>query len=359
MRIKKYVVVLVFALLCVLGMQKDVMAAEGNCSGGKYIYNEATGTLTISGKGEINDDNRVMRKLGAKRVIIQKGVTAVGNYTFQNWESLESVMLPEGVTRLGYHAFIGCEKLTSITIPSTVTETAKNIGGYCFLKSGLQTITFAEGTTIIPHSICAGAEKLTTVNLPKTVTEIQNYAFDGCVALKDMTIYDKVTAIGKYDVFKNCNKLVIKGYSGSYVQQYAQKNNIKFVSIGYVPPKKGDKVKKSDITYKITNAGTNGKGTATVYKLNKNKKSVSIPKTITVKGYTYKVTGISAKAFYKKSKVKTVTIKSTTIKSIGKNAFKGINKKAVFKVPKSKYTSYKRMLTSKTGFVKKTMKVKK
>lgn len=360
MRTKKYVVafILVF-LFAVLGMPKDVMAATGTCDGGKFVYNEATGTLTISGSGEINDDNRVMRKLEAKHLIIQKGVTAIGNYAFQDWEFLESVELPEGLTQIGYHAFAGCEKLTSITIPSTVTATAKNIGGRCFWHSGLQTITFAEGTTVIPHSICGGAENLTTVNLPRTVTEIQNYAFSGCTALEDITLYDKVTSIGKYDVFKNCNKLVMKGYSGSYAHKYAQKNNISFVSIGNMPPKKGTKVTKSDITYKITSADINGKGAVTVYKLNKNKKSVTIPKTVKVKGYTYKVTGISSKAFYKKSKVKTISIKSATIQSIGKNAFKGISRKAVIKVPSSKYKAYKKMLTAKTGFAKKTMKVKK
>ncbi|MCM1159173.1 MAG: leucine-rich repeat domain-containing protein [Bacteroidales bacterium] len=359
-RTKQYAVVFAFTfLLAMLLMPKDVIAAAGTLKWGSYDYNEATGTLTITGSGAIDDETGALKKLGAKHVVIQKGVTEIGNYTFKNWDSLESVSLPDGLKKMGYHAFRGCEKLTGITIPATVTETASNIGGYCFLKSGLQTVTFADGMTIIPVSICAGAEKLTTVNMPKTVREIRDYAFSDCIALENITIYDKVTTIGKYDVFKNCGKLAIRGYTGSYAEQYAKANKIKFQSIGYVPPKKGEKAVKSDITYKITKADTDGKGTATVYRLNKNRKSVTIPGTITVKGYTYQITGIAAKAFYRKNKVQKISLRSTAIKSIGRNAFKGINKKAVFKVPKSRYKQYKKMLTAKTGFAKKTMKVKK
>ena len=57
--------------------------------------------------------------------------------------------------------------------------------------------------------------------------------------------------------------------------------------------------------------------------------------------------------------MKKITIKATGIQSIGKDAFKSINPKATFSVPKKSYSKYKKMLTKKTGFVKKTMKIKK
>lgn len=46
------------------------------------------------------------------------------------------------------------------------------------------------------------------------------------------------------------------------------------------------------------------------------------------------------------------------LKSVGKNVFKGIYKKAVIKVPKSKYKKYKKLFNKKTGFGRK-MKLKK
>lgn len=123
--------------------------------------------------------------------------------------------------------------------------------------------------------------------------------------------------------------------------------------------KKGITYKSNNLKYKLVKKGFDGTGTVMVIGMVKQKSSVTIPQTVKIKGQSYKVVKINSKAFYKKSKIKKVTIKSTSITSVGKNAFKGINKKAVFKVPKSKYKAYKKMLTSKTGFAKKTMKIKK
>ena len=67
---------------------------------------------------------------------------------------------------------------------------------------------------------------------------------------------------------------------------------------------------------------------------------------------------IAKNAFKGCKKLKKVTIKTTKLKSIGTNAFKGIYKKATFKVPKKYLKKYKKMFTKKTGFVK-TMKVRK
>lgn len=108
---------------------------------------------------------------------------------------------------------------------------------------------------------------------------------------------------------------------------------------------------------------------------------VEIPKSVNIKGYTYKVTGIGDKAFdqcknmktliigsnVKKigenaflncKKLKMIEIKSSKLKSVGKNALKGINKKATIKVPKKQYKKYKKLFKSKTGY-KKTMKIRK
>ena len=66
---------------------------------------------------------------------------------------------------------------------------------------------------------------------------------------------------------------------------------------------------------------------------------------------------IEDNAFNGCKNLKSITIKSTVLKKIGKNAIKGIYKKAVIKVPKKQYNKYKKLFTSKTGF-KKPMKLK-
>jgi hypothetical protein len=98
--------------------------------------------------------------------------------------------------------------------------------------------------------------------------------------------------------------------------------------------------------------------------------SVTIGKTVTINGTSFKitqignsafakckklkkvtiganVTKIGKKAFYKDSKLKTITVKSKKIKSVGSNAFKGIYKKAVIKVPSAKLKAYKKTFKKK------------
>ena len=144
-------------------------------------------------------------------------------------------------------------------------------------------------------------------------------------------------------------------------------------------PKVGDIVKDDSgkASYKILSADTVAYAGLT----SKKAKSATIPATAKISGKKYKVTEIAANAFknnkklkkvtvgtniikinnnafYGCKKLKTINIKSKKLKTVGKNAVKGIYKKAVIKAPKAKVKAYKKLFTKKTGF-KKPMKIKK
>ena len=129
-------------------------------------------------------------------------------------------------------------------------------------------------------------------------------------------------------------------------------------------PKAGTKYTVAGCQYKVIKAGAE----VSLVGTNKNAKSVTIPAVIKVKGVTYKVTSIGAKAFngskkltkvtvganikkisnnafYKCKSLKTVTIKSVllTNKTASKRAFKGVGKKMVIKVPKKVKKAYVKM----------------
>lgn len=70
------------------------------------------------------------------------------------------------------------------------------------------------------------------------------------------------------------------------------------------------------------------------------------------------VTTIGDNAFSGCKNLKNIVIKSTQLKKVGKNAIKGIAKGAQITCPKAKKKAYKKLFTAKTGFVKKTMKLK-
>ena len=127
--------------------------------------------------------------------------------------------------------------------------------------------------------------------------------------------------------------------------------------------------------YKVTNAKTDGKGTVELVSIpsNSKKTTITVPSTIKISGKTFRVSSIGSKAFRKNTYVKkvvlgkyitnigqesfygcnqlkTIEIKSTNLKSVGKNAVAKIYKKACIKVPSSKVKTYKKLLKKSTGW---------
>jgi hypothetical protein len=73
-------------------------------------------------------------------VVIEAGVTHIGNYSFYGLTNLNTVSLPEGLLTIGHMAFRECSSLGSITIPASVTS----IGQWAFaLCPNLATVTFS------------------------------------------------------------------------------------------------------------------------------------------------------------------------------------------------------------------------
>ena len=143
------------------------------------------GTLNISGTGAMKDYNAddnpspAYNNSKVKKIVIEKGVTSVGDYAFRSCNNLTSIMISNSVTSIGNSAFFYCTSLTSVTIPDNVTS----IENYAFAYTGLKSIT-----------------------IPDSVTNIGNYAFAGCKDLTSITIPDSVTSIGE-STFKYCSNL--------------------------------------------------------------------------------------------------------------------------------------------------------
>ncbi len=140
-------------------------------------------------------------------IIIPEGVTSIEAGTFYNCTRLESVTLPEGLLsiadRYNYSAFGNCTSLKSIAIPDSVTSIGSSAFRDC---SSLTSITIPEGVTSIGSSAFSGCSSLTSVTILEGVTSIGNYAFCDCSSLTSVTILEGVTSIGNY-AFSGCSSL--------------------------------------------------------------------------------------------------------------------------------------------------------
>ena len=231
------------------------------------------------------------------------------------------------------------EGVTDVTIPETivldgvtckVTEIDK--GAFKNNKT-IQNITIQAGIKSIPDEMFSGCSNLTSITLPNTIESIGKKAFMNCKKLKTVNL-SSTAAVKKIDdnAFRNCSsltKIVIpKPVTAIGNSAFQGCSKLKTVSFH----------KKAE----LLTLGNN------VFSGCKAMKTLTLPK---------KLTDIGSKAFYKCSKLKTIKIQSTALRNVGKNAFKGIYKKATIKVPKKKLGDYKALLSGK-GQTKST-KIKK
>ena len=122
---------------------------------------------------------------------------------------------------------------------------------------------------------------------------------------------------------------------------------------------------KNGIRYRLANLASDKMYVMGLSYEGKQKKAINIPDTVKIGGSSYKVvkigtkalanaknlkrltvganvTSIGNKAFYKCTQLSKITIKSKSLKSVGKSSIKGTSKKLKIKVPASKKSSYKK-----------------
>lgn len=235
------------------------IVASGTCGDNLTWTLDGYGTLTISGTGDMENyfisvlspENGAITPWNEKRsdvitVVIENGVTSIGDNAFQGCVNLTSVTIPNSVTTVRYSAFENCTSLTRVNIPSSVTDFRGfafsgtpwltslgefatvngillayqgsdgdviipsgviSIGSYAFYKcSGLTSVTIPSSVTSIGSYAFCKCSGLTSVTIPYSVTSIKNFAFDECTNLTSITIPSGVTSIEQY-TFAGCRSL--------------------------------------------------------------------------------------------------------------------------------------------------------
>ena len=107
---KKYVFLFLLTLLPMMANADSSGTCGDNLT---WTYVEATNTLTIAGNGGMSNygwsgSPWILLVSDIKTVVIQNGVTSIGNKAFYNCSGLTSVTIPNSVTSIGSHAFERC-----------------------------------------------------------------------------------------------------------------------------------------------------------------------------------------------------------------------------------------------------------
>ena len=201
-------------------------------SGLSWDYSSGTHTLTISGRGAMDEWYDELEELLYERpwedfldsiynIVISDGVTSIGGGAFAGCTMLSSVKISSSVIRIGTLAFYLCPNLSSVSLPSGITsfgidtfadceklkfnfyDNAKYLGNaddpyLVLVEAKSKTITSCTvnaKTKCIASAAFFECSKLTKVNISSGLTSICSYAFLSCPKLTSLKIPDTVTTV--------------------------------------------------------------------------------------------------------------------------------------------------------------------
>jgi uncharacterized protein (TIGR02145 family) len=136
-------------------------------------------------------------------VVIEKGVTHIGDLAFAYLPELRSFTIPVSVSSIGNKAFFVCDNLKSAVIPGNI----KTIGDDAFFGKSLRSVVIENGVTVIGKKAFFFCEGLTSVTIPGSVTSTGYSMFGSCINLTSVTIEEGVATIGER-TFYDCANLM-------------------------------------------------------------------------------------------------------------------------------------------------------
>ncbi|MBR2008923.1 MAG: leucine-rich repeat domain-containing protein [Peptococcaceae bacterium] len=187
-----------------------------------------TGTLTVSGTGAMlnfeyyspspTKSTHPWKNVASsiKTVVIDDGVTTIGNYAFYCCTNMTSVIFGDSVMSIGSDAFTCCDSLMSFWVSADNLTYSSDTRGVLF-NNDKSTLLYApngiSGSYSIPDSVISiesrsfrGRVNLTSITIPDSVTSIGTDAFFDCVSLQSVTLGINVQSIGE-SAFSFCGNL--------------------------------------------------------------------------------------------------------------------------------------------------------
>ncbi len=233
-----------------------------------------------------------------KKVIINEGITGIGESAFECFTALKNVDIPDTVKQIDDCAFEGCSALTHVNIAEnsrlikigryafkdctslksiTLPENLKSICRFAFADcTKLKEIKVPDAVTLIDTGAFMDCKSLTLVELPKNLDKLRDRAFAGCKKLTEITIPEKVTSV------------TMSAFTGTAINEITIPKNVTVIC-------KGISIADDD-----TNLSEN-------------------------------------------TELKKITVESKKLTSVAKGAFAGLSEKCEVSVPEKKLKKYQKM----------------
>lgn len=190
---------------------------SGACGANLTWTLDANGTLTISGIGEMDDYSSHYEWYGKEytpnfapwggytnritSLVVENGVTSIGDYAFQHCQKLSSLSIPKSIINYGVGVFDNCDSIQSFDIPYGIRSIPQKMFYNC---EGLLTVTIPS-TVVTIEELAFGYSSLSSVSIPSSVATIERQAFTG-TDLTSLKLPNSVTSVGVY-AFGLCTKL--------------------------------------------------------------------------------------------------------------------------------------------------------
>ncbi|MBR2417953.1 MAG: leucine-rich repeat protein [Clostridia bacterium] len=226
------VLMLTLAVCFAFGASAETDVYECGANGDNVIgtWDSETKELIISGEGAMSDENQpfahwVDSYYYIKSIVIEEGITSIGDRAFSGLLLLETISIPETVTSIGNsafsycgmeeiiipnkvtsigeNAFDGCKNLKSIVIPDGITTIYSDTFMDC---TALETVTLGDSVETIEQLAFYNCSNLKSINLPDTLKYIDNYAFKYCSALENIVLPENLNSVYT-DAFVGCSSL--------------------------------------------------------------------------------------------------------------------------------------------------------
>ena len=186
---------------------KATAATSGTCGDNlTWSFDESTGTLEISGTGDMADigewkGDNIIDIVTATTITIENGVTSICADAFSYWHNLVNITIPESVISIGITAFQNCSKLTSITV-NQANKSYMSKEGVLFTKDGSELIVYPrrkaetsykvpDGVTHIYYDAFSECKNITSIEIPNSVIVIDERALYSCLNLSEINVDEK------------------------------------------------------------------------------------------------------------------------------------------------------------------------